>query len=131
MHDRRPARLVLESRPAAASLAGPASCCAVAGGRPERRQVCLRPGRPTIEPKAQNLIVIFLTGGFSHVDTFDYKPALSRRHGEPVPSFGLRSDETGSSRSWARHSASVSTASRASGSASCFPIWAAWPTTCA
>ena len=47
------------------------------------------------EAKAQNLIVIFLTGGFSHVDTFDYKPALSRRHGEPVPSFGLRSDETG------------------------------------
>ncbi len=33
--------------------------------------------------KAQNLIVIFLTGGFSHVDTFDYKPALapSRRAG--------------------------------------------------
>ena len=47
------------------------------------------------QAKAQNLIVIFLTGGFSHVDTFDYKPALNQRHGEPVPSFGLRSDETG------------------------------------
>jgi hypothetical protein len=45
--------------------------------------------------KAQHRIVIFLTGGFSHVDTFDYKPALSRRHGQPVPSFGLRSDESG------------------------------------
>ncbi len=51
--------------------------------------------RPTHHPaKAQNLIMIFLTGGFSHVDTFDYKPALNRYHGKPVPSFGLRSDET-------------------------------------
>jgi hypothetical protein len=47
------------------------------------------------EARARNLIVIFLTGGFSHVDTFDYKPALNQRNGEPVPSFGLRSDETG------------------------------------
>ena len=31
--------------------------------------------------------MIFLTGGFSHVDTFDYKPALSRYHGKSVPSF--------------------------------------------
>src|SRR5271169_901298 len=46
------------------------------------------------QAKAQNLIVIFLTGGFSHVDTFDYKPALGRYHGKSIPSFGLRSDET-------------------------------------
>ncbi len=52
--------------------------------------------RPGHHPaRAHNLIVIFLTGGFSHVDTFDYKPALSRHHGQPVPSFGLRSDESG------------------------------------
>jgi Protein of unknown function (DUF1501) len=51
--------------------------------------------RPAHHPaKAQNLIMIFLTGGFSHVDTFDYKPALSQHHGKSVPSFGLRSDET-------------------------------------
>jgi Protein of unknown function (DUF1501) len=51
--------------------------------------------RPTHHrAKAQSLIMIFLTGGFSHVDTFDYKPALLRYHGKPVPSFGLRSDET-------------------------------------
>ncbi len=46
------------------------------------------------QPKAKHLIVVFLTGGFSHVDTFDYKPGLSRLHGKPVPSFGLRADET-------------------------------------
>jgi hypothetical protein len=50
---------------------------------------------PTHHPaKAQNLLVIFLTGGFSHVDTFDYKPGLDRYHGRSVPSFGLRADET-------------------------------------
>jgi hypothetical protein len=51
--------------------------------------------RPTHhEPKARHLVVIFLTGGFSHVDTFDYKPTLNRDSGKPVPSFGLRPDET-------------------------------------
>jgi hypothetical protein len=51
--------------------------------------------RPTHhEPRAKHLIVIFLTGGFSHVDTFDYKPKLKERDGKPVPSFGLRPDET-------------------------------------
>src|SRR5262245_8921220 len=46
------------------------------------------------EPRAQHLVIIFLTGGFSHVDTFDYKSGLSRHHGKSVPSFGLRPDET-------------------------------------
>jgi hypothetical protein len=51
--------------------------------------------RPThFAPKAQNLIVVFLTGGFSHVDTFDHKPQLSRDDGKSVPAFGLRADET-------------------------------------
>jgi hypothetical protein len=44
--------------------------------------------------KAKNLLIVFLTGGFSHVDTFDYKPMLTRHHGKSVPSFGLRADET-------------------------------------
>ncbi len=54
----------------------------------------LAPSRSHHEPKARNLLIIFLTGGFSHVDTFDYKPALARYHGRSVPSFGLRPDET-------------------------------------
>jgi hypothetical protein len=40
--------------------------------------------------------VVFLTGGFSHVDTFDHKPKLSRDNGKSVSSFGLRPDETAS-----------------------------------
>lgn len=46
------------------------------------------------EPKAKQLITVFLTGGFSHVDTFDYKPILNRSSGRTIPSFGLRPDET-------------------------------------
>ena len=65
--------------------------------------------------KAENLIVIFLTGGFSHVDTFDYKPALNRYHGQPVPSFGLRSDETGKRPLLGSPFRFASAASRASG----------------
>ena len=35
--------------------------------------------------KAKNVIVVFCSGALSHVDTFDYKPELIRRHGQPLP----------------------------------------------
>jgi hypothetical protein len=41
-------------------------------------------------PRAKNLIFIFLTGGFSHVDTFDHKPRLKTDHGKITPSVDLR-----------------------------------------
>lgn len=41
-------------------------------------------------PKANRLMVIFLTGGFSHVDTFDPKPLLARDHGQVVSAESLR-----------------------------------------
>jgi hypothetical protein len=51
--------------------------------------------RPTHFPaKAKHLLIVFLTGGFSHVDTFDPKPRLREMHGQPTPAFGLRPDET-------------------------------------
>ncbi len=34
--------------------------------------------------RAKHLIVFFFTGGFSHVDTFDYKPMLQRDHGKKL-----------------------------------------------
>jgi hypothetical protein len=47
--------------------------------------------RPThFAPKAKHLIVAFLTGGVSHVDTFDPKPRLRADHGKTVPSVDLR-----------------------------------------
>lgn len=44
-------------------------------------------------PKARQLVFVFLTGGFSHLDTFDPKPKLNALHGQPIPAFGLRPDE--------------------------------------
>ena len=34
---------------------------------------------------AKQVLVIFCPGAVSHVDTFDYKPELIRRHGQPLP----------------------------------------------
>lgn len=34
--------------------------------------------------KAKNLIIFFMTGGFSHLDTFDYKPKLQKDHDKSV-----------------------------------------------
>jgi hypothetical protein len=51
--------------------------------------------RPThFEPRARQLLIVFLTGGFSHVDTFDYKPLLQQHDGKSVGAFGLRKEET-------------------------------------
>lgn len=42
--------------------------------------------RPTHFPaRAKNVLVIFCSGACSHLDTFDYKPELIRRHGQPMP----------------------------------------------
>src|SRR5260370_29848579 len=45
----------------------------------------LPPRRTHFEPKARNLIFVFLTGGMSHVDTFDYKLRLRTDHGRLLP----------------------------------------------
>lgn len=50
----------------------------------------LAPRRGHHPARADHLIFIFLTGGYSHVDTFDYKPALRRDHGRTVNSVDLR-----------------------------------------
>jgi hypothetical protein len=81
-------------RSAAGAVVGSASYPALARAAELGGASLLAP-RPTHhQAKAQNLIVIFLTGGFSHVDTFDFKPLLTKFHGKSVPSFGLRNDET-------------------------------------
>ncbi|HMF15768.1 MAG TPA: DUF1501 domain-containing protein [Gemmataceae bacterium] len=37
-------------------------------------------------PRARSVIFLFMEGGPSHLDTFDPKPELTRRHGQPLPS---------------------------------------------
>jgi hypothetical protein len=43
------------------------------------------PRPPHFEPKAKRVLVIFCSGALSHVDTFDYKPELIKRHDTPMP----------------------------------------------
>lgn len=43
------------------------------------------PRVPHRRPKARSVIFCFMSGGVSHVDTFDPKPRLARDHGKPMP----------------------------------------------
>ncbi len=45
----------------------------------------LAPRPPHHAPRARRVIFLFMKGGPSHVDTFDYKPLLQRDHGRPYP----------------------------------------------
>jgi hypothetical protein len=40
---------------------------------------------PHLPAKAQRVLQIFCPGGASHMDLWDYKPALERYHGQPLP----------------------------------------------
>jgi hypothetical protein len=44
----------------------------------------LAPKRPHAEPKARSVIFLFMYGGPSHIDTFDYKPAMLGMDGKTV-----------------------------------------------
>ena len=43
------------------------------------------PKKPQFAPKAKSVIVLFMDGGPSQVDTFDPKPALDKYNGKPFP----------------------------------------------
>jgi len=40
---------------------------------------------PHFPPKARNVLVIFCSGACSHLETWDYKPELIKRDGQPLP----------------------------------------------
>src|SRR5579863_937771 len=44
----------------------------------------LAPKKPMLPAKAKSVIYLFMHGGVSHVDTFDPKPELTRRSGQPL-----------------------------------------------
>jgi hypothetical protein len=67
-----------------------------------RKNIAIDPVNPlavrqsNFAPKAKNVIFLFMYGGPSQVDTFDYKPELVKLHGKPVPdSFKKKSDKVG------------------------------------
>jgi len=45
----------------------------------------LAPRPALFRPRASKVLVIFCSGALSHLDTFDYKPELQKRHGQPLP----------------------------------------------
>ena len=40
---------------------------------------------PHFTPRAKRVVLIFCSGALSHLDTFDYKPELVKRHDTPMP----------------------------------------------
>ena len=60
------------------------------GGEPPIRPVIdpahpYAPRPPHFPAKAKRVLMIFCSGALSHVDTFDYKPELVKRHDTPMP----------------------------------------------
>lgn len=43
------------------------------------------PAFPNFAPKAKRIIYLFMAGGPSHIDTFDYKPEMRKLHGQELP----------------------------------------------
>ena len=48
----------------------------------------MAPRPPHFAPRAKHVIHLFMNGGLSHVDTFDYKPAIAKYAGKPLPGIG-------------------------------------------
>src|SRR5436309_250712 len=42
-------------------------------------------GLPDFAPKAKRIIFLYMSGGPSHLETFDYKPTLAEMDGKPMP----------------------------------------------
>src|SRR5256885_1066759 len=42
-------------------------------------------GAPHFAPKAKRVIYLFMAGGPSQMELFDYKPALQKLHNQPIP----------------------------------------------
>ena len=46
------------------------------------------PASPHFAPRAKSVISLFMSGGVSHLDTFDPKPALAKYAGQPLTGKG-------------------------------------------
>src|SRR5262245_8788686 len=40
---------------------------------------------PHVAPRAMRVIYLYMAGGPSHLESFDYKPGLARMNGRPMP----------------------------------------------
>jgi hypothetical protein len=64
-------------------LAGTLGTLDAAGVQPAASPMA--PKAPQFPAKAKRIIYIFLSGGMSHIDTFDRKPTLDKYDGKPMP----------------------------------------------
>ena len=56
---------------------------------------------PHYTPKAKHVIFLFMDGGVSHIDSFDPKPELDKRHGQPAEWVADKGSQAiSSSRKW-------------------------------
>ncbi|MEK6234094.1 MAG: DUF1501 domain-containing protein, partial [Planctomycetales bacterium] len=66
-----------------------ASCLLTEEAQAERRATRssgpLAPRIPDVMPRAKRVVFLFMKGGPSSIDTFDYKPRLQKDHGKPLP----------------------------------------------
>src|SRR5690242_15241218 len=69
----------------AAALAALMQQQACLSAAPAGRVNPLRAKAPQFPARAKNVIQLFMTGGPSHLDMFDYKPELAHSHGKPLP----------------------------------------------
>jgi len=68
---------------ALANLINPARVLATAAAGGKDRGILN--GQYHFPPKARRVIYLFMAGGPSQIETFDYKPLLNQRNGEPLP----------------------------------------------
>jgi len=67
-------------------LGSAALCSLLAADRPAPRGPLPEDGKlPHFPPRIKRVIFLCMAGGPSHLETFDYKPELSRLHGQPMP----------------------------------------------
>ena len=93
----------------------------------------LAPKKPHFPGKAKRVIHIYCTGAVSHLDTWDYKPELIKRHGQPMPGIGQADHLPGRERGADQEPLGVQAAraSPASTSPTCCRTWPSWPMRCA
>lgn len=64
----------------------------VARAGTEAPRTGLSPKAPPFEGKVKHVIFLFMNGGCSSIDSFDYKPALEKYHGKPLPGGEIKTE---------------------------------------
>ena len=84
----------------------------------------LAPRPPHFPAKARRVLHIFCTGAVSHLDTWDYKPALWKHNGQPLPGVDKLITFQGENGNLARSPWHFASAVKAvSGSRNCCRTW--------